>query len=85
MNRTETIHSTLSPITHRGTYDIRHIIIDKSLPPAERIQNYLIAVSDPYHFSVGDMNVTIRFKGDKNLPDCLSDTIKAMVCYTNFK
>ena len=58
--------------------DIQNIYINKNLPPTQRIQEYIQQVGDPYHFSVGDTVVTIRFNGDKSLTDRLTDALRTM-------
>ncbi len=76
--RTEIKQHNLSSAAYAGAYDNRHISVDKRQPPSERIRNYLNSVRDPYHFSVGETVVHIRFNGKKNLTACLADTLNRM-------
>lgn len=41
--------------------DIKDIQIDKSLPIENRVQNYLEAIHNPYHFYCGKTPVEIQF------------------------
>ena len=79
MNNAKTKRPTLCPVSQNGSTDIRHIDVDKNLPPAERIQNYLNAVGDPYHFMVGDTRVSIRFTGEKSLTSCVAGALNAAI------
>lgn len=76
--RIETKQQNLSPAAYAGAYDIRHNSSDKRQPPSDRIRNYLNRVRDPYHFSVGEAKVTIRFCGEKSLSSCLADALNRM-------
>lgn len=41
--------------------DIQTVTIDTSLPAAQRMQDYLAQIKNPYHFLHGDSEVRIRF------------------------
>ena len=44
--------------------DIQNVHIDTALPVAERVQNYIAQIKNPYHFSYGDSVVNISFTPD---------------------
>ena len=77
--RTIITQHNLIPAAHTGAYNIRHISVDKRRPPAERIRNYLNSTEDPYHYSVGETVVHIRFSGEKSLTACLADALGSML------
>ena len=41
--------------------DIRSVVVDTSLPPEQRMMNYLEQVKNPYLFRCGDAVVSVRF------------------------
>lgn len=41
--------------------DIRTVSVDTSLPPEQRMMNYLEQVKNPYLFRCGDAVVSVRF------------------------
>lgn len=41
--------------------DIRSVAVDSSLPPGERMKNYLEQIKNPYCFRCGDAVVSILF------------------------
>jgi hypothetical protein len=53
LQQTEPAHETL--------VDIQTVHIDTSLPIAERLQNYIAQIKNPYHFLHGDSVVNISF------------------------
>ena len=44
--------------------DIQAVQIDISLPIAERVQDYIAQIKNPYHFLHGDSVVNITFASD---------------------
>ena len=44
--------------------DIQSVHIDTALPIAERVQNYIAQIKNPYHFLHGDSAVNISFAPD---------------------
>ena len=44
--------------------DIQSVRIDTALPPAERVQDYIAKIKNPYHFLHGDSAVHITFAPD---------------------
>ena len=51
--------------------DTRDVRIDTSLPPEERVRDYVRQIKNPYHFRVGDVEVRVAFKGEATLEECL--------------
>jgi hypothetical protein len=52
--------------------DIKSIQLDMDVPAAERAEQYLRQVKNPYHFRVGDIAVNVEFtEGGKSLRDCI--------------
>lgn len=51
-------------ILHEGLIDITNITVDTSLDKETRIKKFIEDVKDPYHFLVGDVEVTISFEPD---------------------
>jgi hypothetical protein len=52
--------------------DIKNITLDVNAPAAERAEQYLRQVKNPYHFRVGDIAVNVEFtEGGKSLRDCV--------------
>lgn len=41
--------------------DIRNVSVDKTLPPEERMMNYLEQIRNPYCFRCGDAVVSVLF------------------------
>lgn len=57
-----------------GLTDIASVKIDTSLPPVQRMQNYLEQIKNPYCFLCGKTPVQISFQPDgKELGDLLSN------------
>ena len=77
--RTIITQYNLFPAAHTGANDNRHISVDKHQPTSKRSRNYLKSVGDPYHFSIGETVVHIRFKGEKSLTACLADALGSML------
>jgi hypothetical protein len=59
MGRTE-----IEQVNKSGLVDITSVKIDTSLPPAQRMQNYLEQIKNPYCFLCGKTPVQISFKPD---------------------
>jgi hypothetical protein len=56
--------------------DIRDVHVDKSLPKAERVAEFVRQIKDPYHFRCGKFTVTARFTVDgPTLEECLQRII----------
>lgn len=52
--------------------DIASVIIDATLPPAQRMQSFLTQIKDPYRFLCGKTPVRVSFRPDgKDLGDLL--------------
>ena len=51
--------------------DLREIQIDESKKVAERVENFLEQVGNPYLFKVGDVFVKVNYKDGKDLADSL--------------
>lgn len=59
--------------------DIRDVVIDKSLPPEERVKSYVEQIKDPYCFKVGNVVVRVAYVGkDKTLTDSFTGMIASM-------
>lgn len=59
--------------------DIRDVVIDKSLPPEERVKSYVEQIKDPYCFKVGNVVVRVSYAGkDKTLTDSFTGMIASM-------
>lgn len=58
--------------------DIQMITADASLPPMERIENYLQQVKNPYHFKVNDIGVMLDWADTENtIQNQMTELIKA--------
>jgi hypothetical protein len=52
--------------------DIKNIDIDMNASAADRAEQYLRQVKNPYHFRVGDIAVNVEFtEGGKSLRECV--------------
>jgi hypothetical protein len=60
----------IEQISKDSLVDIRDVNIDTSLPIAERMENYLDQIQNPYCFRCGDVKVRVRF--EQNGPDLRS-------------
>ena len=56
--------------------DIRNVHVDKSLPKAERVTEFVRQIKDPNHFRCGKFMVTARFaENGPTLEECLQRII----------
>lgn len=69
-------HHSSSADERNSVVEIKDIQINRSMPPAQRIREYIRQVGDPYHFMTNGTEVAFRFHGDKRLTDCLSNVLK---------
>jgi hypothetical protein len=44
--------------------DVRDVMIDSSLPQAERIKAFISQIKNPYCFKVGDVIVNVSYAGN---------------------
>ena len=51
--------------------DIRSVVVDTSLPPEQRMMDYLEKIKNPYFFRCGDAVVSIHFADKGNSLDSL--------------
>ena len=51
--------------------DIRSVVVDTSLPPEQRMMDYLGKIKNPYRFRCGDAVVSIHFADKGNSLDSL--------------
>ena len=51
--------------------DIRSVVVDTSLPPEQRMMDYLEKIKNPYCFRCGDAVVSIHFADKGNSLDSL--------------
>jgi hypothetical protein len=52
--------------------DIKDVKIDQNASAAERAEQYLNQIHNPYHFRYGDLAVNVEFtEGGKTLRDCI--------------
>ena len=51
--------------------DIRSVVVDTSLPPEQRMMDYLEKITNPYCFRCGDAVVSIHFADKGNSIDSL--------------
>ena len=51
--------------------DIRNVSVDKTLPPEERMINYLEQIKNPYCFRCGDAVVSVLFSTSSTSIDSL--------------
>jgi len=49
---------------HDNLVDIHSVNIDKTLPAAQRVEQYLAQIRDPYCYRHGDSVVRLRFHDD---------------------
>ena len=54
--------------------DIRDVVVDPSLPPSERLADYIKQIKNPYLFKCGKLTVQVEF-ADSN--ETLEDRLKA--------
>ena len=55
--------------------DIMYVEPDESLPPLERIIDYIKRIKNPYCYLCDGMVVSVRFNGSRSLADCLRDAV----------
>ena len=56
--------------------DIRDVVIDKTLPPEERVRSYVKQIKNPYCFKVGDVKVRVSYSNkEQSLNDCVANMI----------
>ena len=60
--------------------DIRSVVVDTSLPPEQRMMDYLEKIKNPYCFRCGDAVVSIHFADKGNSLDSL---LKNCLLYTS--
>lgn len=72
-------HCIASAADLNNIIDIQNIHINKNLPPQKRIRDYINKIGDPFHFSVGNTVVAIRFNGEKSLTECLTDALRTTI------
>jgi hypothetical protein len=56
--------SQINEIGKSELVQINDVRIDQSLPAAERIENYLSQIKNPYHFLHNGLTVHLRFEED---------------------
>ena len=75
MTRTDTLlkraRERSATLTREELVDARDVHVDASLPPDERVRDYVRQIKNPYHFRVGDVEVRVAFKGEATLEECL--------------
>lgn len=54
--------SKATEVSKDGLVDINDVKIDQSLPAAERMENYLSQIKNPYHFLCDGSTVHLRFE-----------------------
>ncbi len=52
--------------------DIKDVVIDKDLPPTERVRDFIRQVKNPYCYKSHGMIVKIRFSGTATMEEILS-------------
>ena len=59
--------------------DIRSVVVDTSLPPEQRMMDYLEKIKNPYCFRVGDVVVNVAYtEGGPTLNDCFADMLSLL-------
>lgn len=75
MTRTDTllerVREQAGSLSREELVDARDVVIDRSLPPGERVRDFVRQIKNPYHFHVGDVEVRVAFKGEATLDECL--------------
>ncbi|MCL2531943.1 MAG: hypothetical protein FWE40_07285 [Oscillospiraceae bacterium] len=56
---------------HDDRVDIRGVVLDPDMPAAQRAEQYLQQVKNPYHFRVGDIAVNVQFASERPLKDAV--------------
>ena len=51
--------------------DICEVKVDTSLPPAERMADYIRQIKNPYCFKCGNIAVKIKFAGAATFEECM--------------
>ena len=54
--------------------DIRSVVVDTSLPPEQRMMDYLEKIKNPYCFRCGDAVVSIHFADEGNSLDSVRNS-----------
>ena len=61
---------------NRELVDIRTVAVEKSLPPMERLVDYVRQIGDPYHFNCGPYTFTAIYpKNGQSMEDCLRGAV----------
>jgi len=61
---------------NRELVDIRTVAVEKSLPPMERIAEYVRQLGDPYHFICGPYTFTAIYpENGQSMEDCLRGAV----------
>ena len=62
----------MNTVEHDCPVDIRGVTVDRDLPKAQRIAEFIRQIKDPYRFKCGKFTVTAKFtEGGPSLEDCL--------------
>ncbi|MCL2445708.1 MAG: hypothetical protein FWD06_02945 [Oscillospiraceae bacterium] len=56
---------------HDDRVDIKTVHLDPNMSAAQRAEQYLQQVKNPYHFRVGDITVNVQFAGERPLKDAV--------------
>ena len=65
----------LMAINKKDLVDISDIVINKELPPEERVKDYIKQIKNPYCYIDNGIVVKISFTGEKSLEDCLKTVL----------
>ncbi len=60
--------------------DLNTVVINTELPPDERIQQFLEQIKNTYHFKVGNVKVTVKYKENgPSFQECFTEML-SFIC-----
>ena len=65
----------ITAVSKKDLVDISDIVINKELPPEERVRDYIKQIKNPYCYIDNGIVVKISFTGEKSLEDCLKTVL----------
>ena len=65
----------LMAVNKKDLVDISDTVINKELPPEERVRDFIKQIKNPYCYLDNGIVVKISFSGEKSLEDCLKTVL----------
>ena len=65
----------LMAVNKKDLVDISDTVINKELPPEERVRDFIKQIKNPYCYIDNGIVVKISFTGEKSLEDCLKTVL----------